>query len=83
VTALGGQAFGTVRVSAQASTLPQYPVDLTNGRDHVEALADRMAIYAKHVRENIDKVDADTADIYTEISREIDKKLWFLESHLQ
>ncbi|MHC5826448.1 MAG: DNA starvation/stationary phase protection protein Dps, partial [Nostoc sp.] len=27
--------------------------------------------------------DLDTADLYTEISRTIDKRLWFLEAHLQ
>jgi len=27
--------------------------------------------------------DADTADLYTEISRTIDKRLWFLGAHLQ
>ncbi|HEY9888729.1 MAG TPA: ferritin-like domain-containing protein, partial [Candidatus Obscuribacterales bacterium] len=52
----------------------------------VTALADRYAAYAKHVREAIDATDdlgdADTADLYTEISRTIDKRLWFLEAHL-
>ena len=27
--------------------------------------------------------DADTADLFTEISRAIDKQLWFVEAHLQ
>ncbi|EAW34875.1 Ferritin and Dps [Lyngbya sp. PCC 8106] len=27
--------------------------------------------------------DADTADLYTEISRTVDMRLWFLEAHLQ
>ena len=27
--------------------------------------------------------DADTADLFTQLSREIDKYLWFLEAHLQ
>ena len=27
--------------------------------------------------------DAGTADMYTEISRAIDKRLWFLEAHLE
>jgi starvation-inducible DNA-binding protein len=38
------------------------------------------------VREAIAKTadlgDADTSDLYTEISRAIDKQLWFLEAHL-
>jgi starvation-inducible DNA-binding protein len=39
------------------------------------------------VREAIDTAaaagDADTADLFTGISRELDKQLWFVEAHLQ
>lgn len=87
VTALGGLAIGTARAAAAQSTLPEYPFDILDGKDHVIALADRLAPYAKSLRQAIDKTaelgDADTADLYTEISREIDKDLWFLEAHLQ
>ncbi|MCC5616630.1 DNA starvation/stationary phase protection protein Dps [Nostoc sp. CHAB 5836] len=87
VTALGGYAVGTARAAASNSILPEYPFDILDGKDHVTALADRFASYAKHIREAIAKTDdlgdADTADLYTEISRTIDKRLWFLEAHLQ
>ncbi|MFN6560305.1 MAG: DNA starvation/stationary phase protection protein Dps [Nostoc sp. ChiSLP01] len=87
VTALGGYAVGTARAAAENSILPEYPFDILDGKDHVTALADRFAPFAKHIREAIDKTDelgdADTADLYTEISRTIDKRLWFLEAHLQ
>ena len=86
ITALGGTALGTARIAASDSILPEYPLDAVTGADHVTALADRFAAYAKHVREAIDTTDdlgdADTADLYTEISRTIDKRLWFLEAHL-
>jgi starvation-inducible DNA-binding protein len=84
---LGGVAFGTARVAAERSKLPEYPLEIFDGKDHVEALATRLALYAKSVRQNIDAAnsleDADTADLYTEVSRAIDKRLWFLEAHLQ
>lgn len=87
VTALGGLALGTARIAASQSELPEYPFDILAGKDHVTALADRYATYAKSLRENIAKTDdlgdADTADLYTEVSRAIDKRLWFLEAHLQ
>jgi starvation-inducible DNA-binding protein len=87
VTALGGMAMGTARIAASRSILPEFPFDMLDGQQHVVALADRYALYAKEVREAIDKTgelgDADTADLYTEISRAIDKRLWFLEAHLQ
>jgi len=87
VTALGGTALGTARIAASQSSLPEYPLTILAGKDHVTALADRFAAYGKLLREGItstdDLEDADTADLYTEISRAIDKRLWFLEAHLQ
>ena len=87
ITAIGGYAVGTTRAAAQLSILPEYPFDINSGEAHVTALADRMAIYAKHLREAIDKTgelgDADTNDLYVEVSRVIDMRLWFLEAHLQ
>jgi starvation-inducible DNA-binding protein len=86
VTALGGTAMGTARIAATQSLLPEYPHDIASGLEHVTALAERYASYGSHIRSAIDKTDdlgdADTADLYTEISRAIDKRLWFLEAHL-
>ncbi|MEL6223181.1 MAG: DNA starvation/stationary phase protection protein Dps, partial [Cyanobacteria bacterium J06627_8] len=86
VTALGGTALGTARIAATESILPEYPLDAVTGEEHITALAERFSAYGKHVREAIDQTDelgdADTADLYTEISRTIDKRLWFLEAHL-
>jgi starvation-inducible DNA-binding protein len=86
ITALGGTAMGTARIAAARSSIPEYPYDLVDGVEHVTALAERYALYAAHLRSAIDSTgalgDADTADLYTEISRDIDKRLWFLEAHL-
>jgi starvation-inducible DNA-binding protein len=87
ITTLAGTAFGTVQMAAKASILPDYPRDLDEGMLHVATLADRWAQYGEMLRENIDVCDhlgdKDTADLYTEVSRDIDKRLWFLEAHLQ
>jgi starvation-inducible DNA-binding protein len=86
-TTLGGTAAGTVRMAASASTLPEYPEDAVGGMDHVRALADRYAAFGKAARGAIDTADElgdqDTADLFTEVSRDIDEHLWFLEAHLQ
>ena len=86
-TALGGTALGTVRMSAAGSRLPEYPLDAVECRQHVEALAVRFASLAKSSRAAIDSAsdfgDANTADLFTEVSRGLDKQLWFLEAHLQ
>ncbi len=85
-TTLGGVAEGTVRMAAASSTLPEFP-DVTDGVAHVSALADRYATYGKALREGIGQAeelgDMDTADLFTEVSRLVDKHLWFLEAHLQ
>lgn len=86
-TALGGVALGTARMTASSSSLPEYPVEATEGREHLKALIDRYAAYTSSIRKAIDTADdhndKDTADIFTEISRTVDKQLWFLEAHLQ
>ena len=87
ITALGGRADGTARIAAAQSTLAEYPLEIASGSDHVAAVADRLAAFGKSARANIDSAaelsDADTADLFTEISRAIDKQLWFVEAHLQ
>lgn len=86
-TALGGIAQGTTRQAANSSRLPEFPADTFKDMAVVEALAVRYADLAKSTREAIDKADEladkDSADLFTEISRELDKSLWFLESHIQ
>jgi starvation-inducible DNA-binding protein len=87
VTSLGGYATGTVRMAAENSSLPEYPTDITDGPEHVKALVERYGLYANRIRSAIDASgtlgDQTTADLYTEISRTADKRLWFLEAHLQ
>ena len=87
VTTLGGYAMGTARAAAQNSFLPEYPYDAVGSVDHLNALAERLAAFAKNVRENIDVTaqlgDQATADVYTEVTRKIDMRLWFIEAHLQ
>jgi starvation-inducible DNA-binding protein len=87
VTALGGYATGTVRMAAEASTLPEWPIDAIEGKATLEALADRWAAYAASTRAAIERAaqigEPTSEDLFTEISREVDKALYFLESHLQ
>ncbi len=86
-TALGGYALGTLRMAAASSSLPEYPADAVDGREHLQALISRFSHYAASTRKGIDAADEahdrDTADLFTQISRGIDKSLWFLEAHLQ
>ena len=86
-TALGGLALGTARMAAAASALDEYPLDAVEGLETVRVIADRLAAYGAAVRNAIDEAlalnDQDTGDLFIEVSRAIDKHLWFVEAHLQ
>src|SRR2546426_1611689 len=86
VTALGGTARGTLAAVARATTLRPYPDDISEGIAHVDALSAALADYGAKLRAGIEAAarlgDADTADLFTGISRDTDKDLWFLEAHL-
>ena len=83
----GGAAQGTVQVVAARTSLPTYSLVLTSGKAHVEALAHTLATYGELIRLAISQAselnDPGTADILTEISRGVDKNLWFIEAHNQ
>jgi starvation-inducible DNA-binding protein len=84
---LGGQALGTARMAASASSLDEYPLDAVEGMETVIAVADRLGAYAASVRAAIDTTadvgDQSTSDLFTEVSRTVDKYLWFVEAHQQ
>lgn len=87
ITQLGGTALGRVQDVAKHSQLSAYPPDIYKVPDHLAALIDRYSVVANAVRKSIDEADeagdADTADLFTEVSRGLDKQLWFLEAHVQ
>jgi starvation-inducible DNA-binding protein len=84
---LGGVVNGTLQGVAKASQLEPYPADITAEKDHLAAVADRLAAFGKLARQAIDAADEagdkDTADLFTGISRQLDKDLWMVEAHLQ
>jgi starvation-inducible DNA-binding protein len=86
-TTMGGTALGTVRMSAKATRLADYPEDAVASAVSLKTLVERYAQLAASMRAAIDEADnagdADTADLFTGVSRDLDKSLWFLEAHLQ
>ena len=87
ITALGGRAKGTARMAAANSRLEEFPEGTHAGLEVVNVMADRYAVAGKEARAGIAQADehgdADSADLLTEVSRYLDKSLYFLESHLQ
>jgi len=86
-TALGGMALGTVRMAAENSTLPEYPTETVEGREVVDLMVERWAAYAASTRAAVRRSgeldEPTTEDLFTELSREVDESLYFLEAHLQ
>lgn len=83
---IGGVVNGTSQAVAGGSKLDPYPADITDGKAHIEAVSDRLAQFGTLARQAIDAADEvgdkDTADLFTGISRQIDKDLWMVEAHL-
>jgi starvation-inducible DNA-binding protein len=84
---LGGSVNATARDVAKNSKLREYPHDIADGVKHVEAVTTALATFGKEVRDSIDDTlklgDADTSDLFTDISRDVDKWRWFVEAHIQ
>jgi starvation-inducible DNA-binding protein len=85
--ALGGVAEGTVQMVSRRSKLPEYAAKTGEWTVHVEAMRTALATFGSSARRAIDEAtdlkDADTADLFTEVSRGIDKLLWMVEAHVQ
>ena len=84
--ALGGTAHGTVHIAAERSFLVPYTLGVADEKKHILAVSTSLAAFGQSARSAIDEAavsgDADTADLFTEVSRGIDHQLWFVESHL-
>ena len=87
MTQLGGVANGTARQAAACSILPEYPVDLVAGMDHVRALANSLGMYCACMRNASDEIDEigdePTSDFYNQLIVDAEEQLYFLESHLE
>ena len=84
---LGGQTHGTLEQVAGADGMKAYPGDISWQGDHVDALTERLIAFGATLRDCINKAgdagDEDTADLFTEISRTVDKDAWFVGAHAE
>ena len=85
VSSLGAIARGTVRDAAKNSALAEFPTEPAGDGAYLAALTDRYAIAANATRKAIDEVnnagDVGTADLLTQVLRDLDEALWLLEAH--
>lgn len=86
LVALGGEADGRPASIANRSTLQPYPAKLESQRGHVQHMTGALATFGELARAGIDEAsgwgDQDTADLLTDVSRDMDKLLWMVEAHL-
>ncbi|MBE0443226.1 MAG: DNA starvation/stationary phase protection protein Dps [Psychrobacter sp.] len=82
IVILGGQPNGLASRVVKESILDDYPTDITEVNQHVRELTSRYKKVAETLRKAIatagDAGDEDTADLFTEASRIIDKDAWFI-----
>ena len=82
---IGGQARGTSQAVVSGTSLDAYPVEAQHQSHHVDALRDRFMAFGAKLRDGIDAAgeagDEDTADLFTEVSRSVDKDAWFIGAH--
>ena len=87
IVQLGGKAEGTVQAVAGRSSLDRYWLSTAEGNGHIDALSTTLTDFGRHVRYASEQAselkDVDTAAIFTEIARGIDKWLWFVETSQQ
>ncbi|MQP67905.1 DNA starvation/stationary phase protection protein Dps [Niveispirillum sp. SYP-B3756] len=83
--ALGGTAQGKVQAAVEQSFLAPYPLGLSDVRHHVIALSRAITAFGRSAREAVDLSishgDPDTANLFTEISRNMGRQLWLVEAH--
>jgi starvation-inducible DNA-binding protein len=86
IVAIGSTALVTARSVAAQSAVKRFPLERSDDVNFVGALADRFTAHAKSTRQRIDHCtesgDADSTDLLTGLSRELDKSLWLLEAHI-
>jgi starvation-inducible DNA-binding protein len=84
-TTLGGVAKGTVRQVATASTLKDLDSAQLEGQSMVKNVAMVFSPAAEYARRaisaSVELGDDATADLFTGLTRTLDKAIWFLEAH--
>src|SRR5881227_620422 len=87
IVQLGGKAEGTVQAVAGRSSLDRYWISTAEGNGHIDALSTTLTDFSRHARYASEQAselkDVDTAAIFTEIARGIDKWLGLVETSQQ
>jgi len=85
IVALGGVAEGSAERSVKVSSIPPYPVNVSEGKQHILEMATRLAAISKSLYAAITSGSLDdvSSNMLQDMVGQVDKYLWFLEAHLQ
>jgi starvation-inducible DNA-binding protein len=85
LTTIGGTVGATVQKVAATTPLAPWAPEVRGDSAVLAALTERCADMANAVRRGVDEAarlgDSATADVLTEVLRQLDKDLWMLEAH--
>lgn len=84
ITALGGYAYGTLRMAARASRLPETPENILGGNQFIEVLVNLFATHSQNLYTAIEMCDETcedevTSNMLQEQAHTVDKAIYFLE----
>ena len=83
----GGYAVATVRYVANESALRDYPADVLDAREQLDALLSSYSRYEKETQHNLKAAreagDAKAADLMQIMLASIENDIWFLEAYLE
>ena len=83
ISQLGGVPSGISQAVSSETKIEKFPTNIVKTSDHLRELSTRYALVANTIRKNIIEIgDENSADMLTAASRDLDKMLWFIESHL-
>jgi starvation-inducible DNA-binding protein len=86
ISQLGGTVVTTIPFIAAHTSLQEYPTDITDGSDHVRALAVSLSTIIRRLGDGIrlaqSAEDTVTAGILAQVQRSAEKYLWLLEAHV-
>lgn len=83
IAQLDGIAKANLNSIVENTSLKSYDERVTDGMEHTKLLSQHLRKFLEGVKRTSKTVDEDTRDMLGEISRSVEKYLWFLESYLK
>ncbi len=84
---LGGGISGTVRATAEGSSLSEFPVGIISSSDHLSAITASLEALISALRTDVEELsdtgDLGTADLMTSLLADLEKTQWMIKAHIE